>query len=175
MWKLVKTIVKNMFIYPCGWARTMSCVVVHLQIYVHCRVNWLNIPSPSSTTTNLNHVTQWQWQWQRLLFTTRDTSHLAVQTATMTTTPMFQRLRKANDNDWRTGVEMRKEMEWNAVSCSQKHNDFLEKCSRFNLLHNNLRERKKIRGNHYNLMNMQYHALSYSNFQIRLHKLAFSN
>ena len=31
-WKLVKTtIVKSMFIYPCGWARTMSRVVVHLQ------------------------------------------------------------------------------------------------------------------------------------------------
>ena len=31
-WKLVKTtIVKSMFIYPCSWARTMSCVVVHLQ------------------------------------------------------------------------------------------------------------------------------------------------
>ena len=42
------------------------------------------------------------------------------------------------------------------------------------LLHGNLRE-KKIRRNHYNLMNMQYHTLSYSKFQIRLRKLAFTN
>ena len=29
-----------------------------LKKYVHCHINWLNIPSPSSTATNLNHVTQ---------------------------------------------------------------------------------------------------------------------
>ena len=113
---------KHVYI-PCGWARTMLRVVMHLQIYVHCCINWLNIPSPSSTATNLNHVTWWQWQWQQLLFTTWDTSHFTVQTTTMTmpVSPMFQRLRKANDNGWRMGVEMRKETEWNTVSSSQKN------------------------------------------------------
>ena len=74
--------------------RTMSRVVVHLQIYVpwHCRVNWLNVqhPFPSPSLTATNHVTQWQWWWRRLLFTTWDTTHLAVQTMTMMTTPTFQ-------------------------------------------------------------------------------------
>ena len=45
-------------------------------------------PSPSLTITN--HVTRWRWRWRQLLFTTRDTSRLAVQTTTMTTTPTFQ-------------------------------------------------------------------------------------
>ena len=92
---LVKwAIAGSMFIYPCGWAWTMSHVVVHLQIYVpwHCHINWLNVqqpfPSPSSTATN--HVTQWRWRWWRLLFTTQDTLCLAIQTTTMTTTPTFQ-------------------------------------------------------------------------------------
>ena len=57
----------------------------------------------------------------------------------------LQRLRKANDDDWRMGVEMRKETEcqWNTVSSSQKRNDFLEKCSRFTCC-TVISERKKL-------------------------------
>ena len=148
MWKLVKTIVKNMFIYPCGWARTMSRVVVHLQIYVHCLCQLAQHPitiidqpptwiashndndndNNSSSWLETRHVSRYkQQQWWRLPCS------------------RLQRLRKANYDDWRTGVEMRKETEcqWNTVSSSQKCNDFLEKCSRFTCC-TVISERKKL-------------------------------